>query len=65
MNSPFGFPLGNFPADDDDLRPNLPDHADAFATLLEQAAEKVREGQSVTDVAGALVLPVRIAARMV
>ena len=59
MNRPFGFPLDGLP------RGDLPDHADAFATLLEQAAEKVREGQSVTDVAGALVLPVRIAARMV
>jgi len=59
MNSPFGFPLDGLP------RGDLPDHADAFAELLEQAAERVRNGQSVTDVAGALVLPVRIAARMV
>lgn len=44
---------------------DLPDHARAFVELLEQAVRKVKEGEAVPEVAGELILPIRIAARKV
>lgn len=44
---------------------DLPDHAQALVELLEQAAKRIREGESAQEVADSLVLPIRIAARRI
>jgi hypothetical protein len=69
MSGPFQFPLAQFVctcgAIEASFAADIPDHADAFAELLEEAADKVRSGEAVPEVAGALILPVRVAARRV
>lgn len=41
----------------------FPDHAAAFAEALERAASRLRAGGNVEDIAGELLLTVRVAAR--
>lgn len=57
--TPFGFPLDRA----DVHLSDLPDHAEAFASILENYAQLVRHGISTEDIAIKLLPIVRIAAR--
>jgi hypothetical protein len=57
--TPFGFPLDRAHVPDLDL----PDHADAFASILRTAAKQISHGRSAEDVANELLPVVRVAAR--
>lgn len=46
-----------------DKPPPIPDHADAFATILEHYAALIRAGYSAEDLAWKLLPIVRVAAR--
>jgi hypothetical protein len=59
--TPFGFPLDRHSVPDLDI----PDHADAFATILRAAAKQIAQGRSAEDVANELLPIVRVAARRV
>lgn len=42
---------------------DIPDHADAFASILEHYAQLIRAGYSVGDLASQLIPIMRVAAR--
>ncbi len=42
---------------------DIPDHADALATILEYYAQMIRAGQSTEDLANRLIPILRVAAR--
>lgn len=44
---------------------NIPDHADAFASILRRYAKLISQGRSVEDCAAELLPIVRVAARRV
>ena len=62
--TPFGFPLGQIAPDEAELPPYLPDHADAFASVLERYARLIRSGENIEDRARELLPIVRVAARL-
>lgn len=47
----------------DDLPASITDHADAFASLLEKAAQRIRHGVNPQDEATQLLDIIRVAAR--
>lgn len=59
--TPFSFPLDRQHVPDLEL----PDHADAFASILRTAAKQISHGRSTEDVANELLPIVRVAARRV
>lgn len=59
MTTPFGFPLDRQHVPE----PSIPDHADAFASVLRRYAKLISEGRAVEDCARELLPIVRIAAR--
>lgn len=66
--TPFGFPLDRAAVhlnENGDFHSDLPDHAEAFASILENYAQLVRHGISTEDIAIKLLPIVRMAARRV
>jgi len=61
--APIGKPVSENGAVLSNEKDNLPDHADAFASILEHYAELIRAGYSVEDLAHKLLPIVRVAAR--
>lgn len=57
MTTPFATPS--------DRVPSIPDHAEAFASVLRRYAKLISEGRSVEDAARELLPIIRIAARLV
>ena len=61
MTGPFGFPtFAHRP-----VLPDVPDHADALASILRRYARLISEGESAEQVARELLPIIRIAARYI
>jgi len=63
MTGPFGFPTFAHREAPDER--DIPDHAEALASVLRRAAKLISEGKSAEDTARELLPIIRIAARYI